>query len=222
VVPDAFPDGGIGDAGMPLNVALVQQVTAKATTGATLTATLPAAPTDGDVLVMVGAGIQAQLAIVTGGGVTSWTKAAASTNNCNVEIWYGTSDGSSATISISYSSSVTDAPIWMQVSEWSGLSATGTLDNSTAASGTTGSANAGSLATHNATDLLIFAASDLTPNVFGTPTGGTWTAMTAISDGECAQSEWFRAVLTTGTYAQHVSQTGTGWDAAIAAFKIGP
>lgn len=213
------PDAAPPDAPPPPPTAtLVQQVTSKVLSSDSLMATLPAAPAAGHVLIMVGDSPQAEIVSVTGGGVTTWTRAAISFTNCNSEIWYGVTDGTSATVTIS--DPMTSSELWMNLSEWSGLSTTLTLDGAIAMGGTASPATAGMLPTAHAHDLLIFTASDNTPNTYGTPAPGAWTQMTGVQVANCVQAEWYTIVTTTGTYAPSVSVTNLAWDAAIAAFQI--
>jgi len=193
---------------------LRQQITNYADTGPSLTATLPAPPTSGRMLVMIGANVSGALTSVTGGG-TTWTLATSSTRYANVEIWFGITDGSSATVTITLNGS--SSPIWMSVSEWSGLAA---LDAARSTFGATSPASAGAITT-TGPDLLLFAVADSVPNTFGTPTPGTWTAMTGTT-GMYTQLEWYRTEMVAGTYVPTVSETAGAWDAAIAAFHIAP
>ena len=199
---------------------LVQQVTSKVLSSDMLSATLPAAPAAGHVLIMVGDSPQAEIVSVTGGGVATWTRAAIASMDCNSEIWFGVTDGSSSTVTISDPNTTQED--WMNLSEWSGLSTTLTLDNAIAMSGTTSPASAGTLLTGHAHDLVIFTVSDNTPNTYGTPGPGTWTAMTPVEVANCGQVDYYAIVNATGTYAPAISVTTLTWDAAIAAFRIAP
>jgi hypothetical protein len=199
---------------------LIQQTTNSATAETPLVAVLPSRPVKNNLLVMVGATTQGALAGVSGGGVTVWANAAISTANCNVEIWYGLSDGSSATVSIAFPNEI--GMIWMNVSEWSGLVSSGALDSGTAGNAPTGDATAGTITTTHAHDLLLFAVTDHTPVTFGGPTPGSWTAMTSVDAGGCLQAAWYAVVTTTGAYAPSTTQSSNGWEAGIAAFRIAP
>src|SRR5215470_10206644 len=121
---DAAPDDTLADTagfdappGAPI---LVQQVTAHLDHAATLSATLPAAPQAGHVLLMIGANEHDVLTSVTGGG-TTWTMAAGSQVNANEEVWFGITDGTSATVTINCATNCGAQPTWMNLSEWSGL-----------------------------------------------------------------------------------------------------
>jgi hypothetical protein len=213
---DALPP----DAPPGVTATLVQQTTKGDLSVSPLVAVLPSLPTKNNVLVMVGAATPGALASVSGGGVATWKNAAMSTANCNVEIWYGESDGSSASVAIAYPNNT--GLIWMNVSEWSGLVAAGPLDMATASNGLTGDATAGTITTTHAHDLLLFAVTDHSPVTFGGPTPGSWSAMTTIDDNGCMQAPWYADVTTTGAYAPSTTQNNSGWEAAIAAFKIAP
>jgi hypothetical protein len=210
---DAMPDAP------PPTATLIQQATNSIAIGATLSATLAAAPVSGNVLVMVGATPSGSLTTVTGGGAT-WTRAAESLINTNIEIWFGVTDGSSATVTITRTNNA--ATMWLAVSEWAGLATSSTLDKGTATDGTSATISAGSITTTNARDLIMFAASAPAPNTFGAPTPGTWTAMTGISTPLITQAVWYRIESTTGTFAPQVTHTGGAWDAALVAQRIAP
>jgi hypothetical protein len=201
---------------------LVQQNTGNgggATTLNSLTVTLASATKVGNLLIMVGANWCTSLNTPTGGGVTTWLRAAFSTSNTNVEIWYGTVDTSSAT---GVTATVTGCTggMWMNLTEWSGL--WGVVDQAAALAGTTSPASAGSITTTNASDLVIFGVADPSGNTYGSPslggTPGPWTAMTAITS-PAAQSSWYQNVSATGTFNPTVSETKHAWDAAMATFK---
>jgi hypothetical protein len=216
--PDALHDGPPDAAGATAR--LVQQATNQALTGTPLSVVLPSLPASGNVLVLDGDSPQAEITTVTGGGVATWTRATGSFSACNSEIWYGVTDGSSATVTIGDPGNTME--IWLNVTEWSGLNAASLLDGATNAAGLTGAAGAGTLTTTHASDLLIFTIITHTPNTFGAPGPGTWTALTPIEVGQCAQGEWYSIVGSTGDYGPTATQTGDKWDASIAAFEIAP
>ena len=220
------PGDATGD-GPSATAELVQQVTGSSDPATTLEATLPAPPTSGHVLVMVGAAETAVLASVSGGGVTTWKVAARSNRYQNVEIWYGVTDGSSSTVTIKCvtSCTTTQGPMWMSLGEWSGLATTSLFETGNAANGTAsaalpGVANAGAITTIDAPDLLIFGVVDH-GTISTQVTGGQWTALEPISLGSVAQSAWYQIVSTTGQFAAETAVT-SNWDAAIAAFRIAP
>lgn len=212
-IVDARIDG-LPDAYVPPTPALEQQATSYANTGASLSASLPVAPTTGHLLVVIAGTPTAPLASVSGGGVATWQLAVRSTVQSNVEIWYGITNGSSGTVIVGLPGNT--SPIWLHVSEWSAL--TGALDGVSANDGIMAPASAGS-ATTTKRDLLMFAVSEFAPTTFGNPTPGTWTAMSPI-DGLVKQREWYRIEPTPGTYGPSVSITNGNWDAALAAFVI--
>lgn len=161
---DASLDAAAPDA-PPAGPRLVQQATGNDVGVTTLSVTLPAAPASGDLLVMIGGDPHGPLDGVTGGGVT-WTLATSSLVNMNVEIWYGITDGSSSTVTITYASQT--GPMTMSVSEWANVAAPDPLDAAHAADGMTSPASAGSITT-GGPDLVLFAVADLTGNTFGDP-----------------------------------------------------
>lgn len=210
---DATPDAPTDAPSTPM---LVQQVKTTADAAATLSATL-AAPVAGHVLVMIGGGPAAPIGTVTGGGAT-WTSAAGSYVNSNEEIWFGVTDGSNRTVTITIPN--TAGPIFMLVSEWSGLAIANTLDIGNVANGVTSPASAGSITTH-ARDLVLFGVSAFVPETFGTPSPGSWTALTPIAATSVVQSAWYQ-LAPPGTYAPQITTTGTPWDAAITALRVAP
>lgn len=210
---DALPDAA------PVTATLIQQAKNSAATAATLSATLPAAPVAGHMLVMIGATPSGPLTSVTGGGAT-WTRAASSTVNSNIEVWYGVTDGSSATVTISRTNN--GATMWLAVSEWSGLATTMSLDAASANDGFAGPVTAGAITTTNARDLVLFAASAYAPSTYGVPSPGAWTAMTGIDTNMITQRAWYRIEATTGMLAPQVTYTGGTWDAAIVSLRIAP
>lgn len=203
--------------GMPV---VVQQAKASAPNGSPLSVTLPSPPTSGDLLVMVGAANHGGLAGVSGGGVATWTRAAQSLINANIEIWFGVTTGSSSTVAISFPAN--QLPIWMAVSEWSGVATSNIIDGARATAGTASPAGAGAITTTNPQDLLIFGVADSAPNTWGVPSQGAWTAMTSISTPAIAQLAWYQVVSSSGSYGPQVSETAHAWDAAVAAFRVAP
>lgn len=231
-VPDAVTDAmllldGPGDAAgftdaapdaPPLqpDVVLVQQVTAHRQSADTLTAVLPMPPRSGDVLVMVGGMPSNALQSVTGGGAT-WTRAALSTHFLNIEVWFGVTDGSDAAVTISLPGSASPPSMW--VGEWSGLATPVVLDGATVLSGTTSPASAGTVTTGSAGDLVLFAVADGSPNSFGNPIPGGWTATIPIASATTYQSVWYRVDGPGKVESPRVSETSHQWDAAMVAFR---
>jgi hypothetical protein len=216
--PDVAVDAPMIDAPLP-TAQLVQQNVNYAALGQQVSVVLANLPQAGDVLVFVGGCPQNNLDSVSGGGVTTWTRGAFSRVNANVEIWYGVTDGTSATVTAKLSTCV--GPIQGHASEWSGLTATPS-DGGHATAGTTSPADPGAVTTTHARDLLIFGVADDAPNTFGNPAPGTWTALEAPSGMYIMQGEWFEVVPAAGTYDPHVSETAHSWDAALVALQIAP
>jgi hypothetical protein len=215
---DARVDARPIDGPPPNQPVLRQQKTNYLNTNTQLSVTLDNAPVSGNVLIFVGATVSGGVTI-TGGGIATWTVAGSSTVNANEEIYYGVTDGSSSTITISRND--TASPIWMNVSEWSGLATSSLLDDSAAKDGTTSPATAGSVTTV-APALLIFGAAEFQPSTFGTPAPGTWTALTQIDGTSVKQNAYYRIEPTPGTYAPSMTETEHEWDAAIAALHYVP
>jgi hypothetical protein len=214
--PVEQPDAVNVDAALSHEPAFVQQAKAEAPNSNTpLKVMLPLAPTAGHLLVAIGADEHGALTGVSGGGVVAWSLATRSTANTNIEIWYGITDGSSSTISLTFPQD--DLPMWAVVGEWSGA---GPFDGAKSANGTTSVASAGSLAVQ-ARDLVIFGVGDQTPNAYGTMDTG-WTALMPAGSNHTDQRVWFTIAAATGTLAPSVGQTANQWDAAVAAFRAAP
>jgi hypothetical protein len=218
--PDARVDAPIDgppDAYVPPQPVLRQQAVNYASSTASLSTTFLAAPTAGNLVVMIGGTPTTPLTSVTGGGVATWQLAVKSTIQSNVEIWYGITDGSSPTVTISLTNNT--SPTWLNVSEWANL--TGAVDAVAKLDGdNTTPATAGSVTTTKR-DLLLFGVSQFLPSTFGSPTPEIWTALQPI-DGFVKQREWYRVEPTPGTYGPSVSVSSSAWDAALVAFEIKP
>jgi len=61
-----------------------------------------------------------------------------------------------------------------------------------------------------------------TPNAFGAPTQGPWTALTGVTATPIVQAAWYREILATGSYGPTVTETAHSWDSALAAFRVAP
>lgn len=210
------PIDGPPDAYVPPQPVLRQQAVNYASSAASLSATLPAPPTAGNVILMIGGTPAAPLTSVTGGGIAMWKAAVTSTVQANVEIWYGITDGSSATVTVALTNNT--SATWLNVSEWENL--TGAVDDTNKLDGQTGPATPGSVTT-TTRDLLVLGLAQFTPTNIGSPNPGTWTALQPI-DGSVKQRAWYRVESTPGTYGASINVSNTGWDAALAAFKIKP
>lgn len=227
---DATPiDGRPADASLDAAIAidapapgavLVQQKARERTASSTLATTLDAPPLAGHTLVMIGGGPVAPLVGVSGGGIATWRRAAFSPVAANVEIWYGVTDGSSSTVTITAESAASS--LTMLVTEWSGLATTLALDGASANADTTTTASAGQISTTNAPDLVLFAVASFTPNTFGTPAGFTALMPLAGAQTGVNQAAWYRQVATSGTVSPTVSVTSTEWDACLVALKLAP
>lgn len=195
---------------------LVQETVDSKGAVTTLSVTLPAAPTIGNMLIFVGGSNIAALATITGGS-TAWTRAIKSNINPNIEIWFGVADGSSTiTIDASVLTGMTTS-----VSEWSGLPTSGPLDTARAMAGTSSPASTGMLTTTNANDLLISGVADYLPTAIGDPTTSGWTKLNTVSSNSI-QTVWYQTTTAIGTYDATLASASNRWDAAIAAFRISP
>jgi len=197
---------------------LVQEAIGYTAMGSTASATLPAMPVTGHLLVVIG-GCTSGGITVSGGGAT-WTVATSSLTNSNEEIYFGVTNGTSATVTITLANA--NAPVFLWVGEWSGAQVVNILDKARSTSGSTSPASAGSIAPTNAKDLVLFAASAYAPNTFGTPSPETWTPLTGISQTAITQREWYLVQSAAMSHAPAVplDNPGAGWDAAIATFRL--
>ena len=201
-------------------ISLVQQKNGNSASATSLPVPFTAAPTTtaGNVLIMVGGTSTGSLSGVSGGGVGNWFKAQSSTTNTHIEIWYGAVDiatNTSLTTPVTITAA-TAGGMWMTLMEWSGVSLT--IDQSGAQAGTSSPASAPSITTTNANDLVILGIADNIGNTFGSPSTGTWTALTAVTTPE-AQTTWYSIAAATATFNATVTETAHTWDAAIAALK---
>jgi len=221
---DAVTVDTIGD-GPSTGVALVRHITAQALSTKSLPADLGVLPAKDHLLVIVGAAATAPLLRPTGGGVPTWKLAAQSVIEQNVEIWYGVTDGSSSAVTIVCNSMCDNnvGPMWMSLSEWSGLATAAPLGPMNAATGTAsggmpGTASAGSITTIDAPNLLVFGVSDSSDI---SPVVTDWTVLDGIMVDSVVQRAWYRVATTIGPYAPGTTVT-SAWDAAIAAFHPAP
>lgn len=207
----------------PVATPLVQQVTFSLPSATALTGAFQMDPTPGNVVVMVGAAVNFRLATVSGGGVTTWKRAAMSDHQTNVEIWYGVVDTVATPVTIDCVPGCTSLEeIWMLLTEWSGLDTSNLADGS--GGGSTGSVTPASTsaATLHAPDLLIFAVS--TPGNVGDatdPAGGTWVGLHVVEPSSIEQAAWYQVAPSSGTFAPH-ADVAARWDAALAAFRMTP
>jgi hypothetical protein len=209
-----------GDGAAASTAVLVQHAKGNVLSGSTLTVALPALPSAGHLLVMIGGNPHGFLTSVAGGGVATWALATRSAVEANIEIWYGITDGSSANVTIQLTGATT--PMRMSVSEWSGLIHGGNpLDGAKAVAGTSSPASSGTVTTTNSRDILVFGVGDIGATTFGTPTPGTWTSVDTVTDG-VSQAVWWSETMTAGSYAPAVDESTHAWDAAVVALRIAP
>jgi hypothetical protein len=216
---DAAPDAGTNASG----AAFVQQSVGSTPSALTISATFSAATTIDDLLVIIGASTDdaLQMMNITGGGVSTWSIAAASAAHANIEIWYGlVTTSTDEPVTIGHSR---QGDLRLNVSEWRGLATQDVLDSANALDGTSSSASAQPLDTH-APDLIVLGAANQGSNSsIGSPSEGPWSALKPIALGDTAvQSSWYQTLPATAAVQPMVPTTGEGWDAAIAAFKVAP
>jgi len=222
---DAAGDGASHDAptdalaldGRRPDAMLVQQ-TARENNGNGLAITLTAMPTPGNMLVVIG-GATCGLIGVSGGGVTTWQQAAYSGVSPTISVYYGVTDGTSATLLLAPQCTTMT---WGLVTEWSGLAPVNALDTKTEAGQQAGPNGAGfindAVNTTSAPDLLIFGVACY--GSIGPP--ATWTELDeVVASSTITQRAWYERAPTVGQYAVDVPYTDD-WDSALVAFRIGP
>ena len=193
---------------------LVQEKTASNNAAASVSIVLGHQPANGDVLVFVG-GSEAGIMAPTGGGA-SWQMAAHSLVKADLDIWFGVSDGSSTTVTITARGLST---IWGNVSEWSGLATPGTFDAMDSKGGQSGPANL-SAQTTSAPDLIVFGVGCYADPALVDPPA-EWAELLPTGSNATAQRVWYR--ISTAAGAQTANATcSVGWDAGLAAFKLAP
>lgn len=199
------------DGGSSSSITLVQQNTSAAKAATMLSATLPGMPAPGNLLLMIGAA-QTDALMTPTGGAPQWRNAARSQISDNVEIWYGVSDGSSATVSIA---ATTSGPMCMSVSEWSGVA--NMLDTENAMHGGAGTVTAGPITTIDAPDLIVFAVGGYASIRTTVTEDARWMPLEAPATLSGVQLEWYR-IASTPVTSQPTTETTDSWDAVIAAF----
>gem|GEM_PF-3221982 len=209
---DASIDGPPIDAPGPMPQ-LIQQAFSFESPGTTLTTSFTSMPTAGHLLVAVGGCPTNALASIAG-GATTWTRAAYSTTNSNIEVFVGVSNGEkNVTITLPTCTS----QMSLSISEWDHLAAM-PIDVTSAAAGNVSPSSAGAITTTGAPRLILFSVANYTPNTFGTPSDGPWQSLMAIN-GAVEVRTWYRVVTATGMFAPTVSETHHDWDAALVSLK---
>jgi hypothetical protein len=205
------------DAALP-GAKLVQQ-NANQNNASGLSVTLAANPTIGNMLVVIG-GATCGLTGVSGGGVATWQRAAYSGVSPTISVYYGVSDGSSASVHLAPQCTTLT---WGLVTEWSGLATANTIDTKTESGAAAGAMGTGfindAVNPTSAPDLLIFGVS-----CYGTigPPAASWTQLQqVVASSTVTQRAWYEPVATAGQYVVDVGYTND-WDSALVAFRIGP
>ena len=215
------------------NVTLVQQNSiAPAASVTSVAPTLTSGVTAGDALILVVADESDNSDIVSGvsGGGVTWAKATSTgtTANGDAEIWYGlnssgTTGSTAITVTFSGSASHKTNVQIADVSEWSGVAATGALDQATNANNTIASISAGSVTPSVGGELIISDAYLLNgTSAQPTPTN-SFTSLTQMP-GQSGNYRGYGAYLVDGSTSSisttWASPGGAGaWSAAIATFE---
>jgi hypothetical protein len=164
----------------------------------TLTVTLPRAPSNSDVLVLIFDQLGASQTITSITGAT-WTRVGQNTSGGDLEIWTGTSP-SSSTITITGTNYFgTFQPGYAIVVEFSGINAT--LDGSAVTTaGGSWPVTTGTLTTTNASDLLLTAVLSYNGGGIGAAVSSGWTLL-AAPPGTYSLAAAFQFVNTTGSHS---------------------
>jgi hypothetical protein len=219
---DAAHDAAIPD-DAPSPPKLVQSNTAASSgTTTSFTGSLVNTPISGHVIIMIGANNGSFIDTPTGGGVTSWMKADQSSICANTEIWFGVTNGSSKSVTITCSTCGSPPGYsWMWLGEWSGLDTASLLDKHIAhgynsASNTT--PGPGSIMTANQRELVLLSASLYTTSPI-TIADPSWIALTGTGAGGDKQAEWYQLTTAIGTFNPTVGPSNNCWDTVIASFR---
>jgi len=195
-------------AGGPSSASLVQQATGAnlGNNANTLTVTLPQAPGNSDVLVLIFDQIGASQTITSITGA-NWTRVGQNTSGGDLEIWTGTSPGSS-TITITGANYFGGfQPGYAIVAEFSGISAAPDGFAVTTAGGSW-PVTTGTLTTTNASDLLMTAVLSYNGGGIGAAVSGGWTPL-APPPGTFSLGAAYQFVNTAGPQAAIWNGSGT-------------
>ena len=191
------------------SASLIQQATGTnlGNNGNTLSVTLPRAPDNSDVLVLIFDQTGASQTITSITGAT-WTRVGQNTSSAgDLEIWTGTSPTSS-TITVTGTNYFGGfQPGYAIVAEFSGITAT--LDGSPATTaGGIWPVTTGTLTTTNAGDLLLTAVLSYSGGGTAASVNSGWTLLTA-PPGTYSLAAAFQSVNTTGSHAATWNGNGT-------------
>lgn len=195
-------------AGGASSASLVQQATGTnvGNNANTLTVTLPQAPSNTDVLVLIFDQTGASQTITSITGAT-WTRVGQNTSGGDLEIWTGTSPSSSAITITGTNYFGIFQPGFAIVAEFSGMNAI--LDGSAVTTaGGSWPVTTGALATTNAADLLLTAVLSYNGGGFEAAVSSGWTLL-AAPRGTFSLAAAYQFVNTTGSYAATWNGNGT-------------
>ncbi len=193
-------------------IAFVRQAVGSGTGSNSVNITITA-PTAGDCLVLgVTASHGSTISAISGGGVT-WASVVTSDTNFRSAIWKGpNSSGSGTTVTVTLTGSPNS---YFNVSEFSGLDASCTTDQSNSKNGNSATLTAPTITTTNANDLL-FAVGILPSSFISGPTL-SFNALTATDPTRIAVA--YRIVSSTAAYFTEWSFGGaTTYESEIASF----
>jgi hypothetical protein len=172
----------------------------------TLTVTLPQAPGNSDVLVLIFDQIGASQTITSITGA-NWTRVGQNTSGGDLEIWTGTSPGSSAITITGANYFGGFQPGYAIVAEFSGISAAPDGFAVTTAGGSW-PVTTGTLTTTNASDLLMTAVLSYNGGGIGAAVSGGWTPL-APPPGTFSLGAAYQFVNTAGPQAAIWNGSGT-------------
>jgi hypothetical protein len=194
-------------------VALVQQSTNVTQSGITLSTSFASVPAAGDLLVMTGAAATTNLTAVTGAAAGSgWTFATGSFDFANMEIWYAIASGTAADVTFTSMGPV--GPMFLSVTEWTGIDPGVPFDTGSAASGSSGTAALAMITQHP--DLVVFALSSTQGTSLAAPSG--FDPLVPVSYDTIAGA-WYE-LLPGGVGASAAVFAPGDWDAALAGFVV--
>jgi hypothetical protein len=213
---DAGPVEASIEAGPPPPAILVQQTMLSDPGTAEIQISLTKMPTSGNVLVMIG-GARNGVTGVSGAGVATWKIAASSVISPTSYIWFGVTDGTSATAKLQTGFA---GEMWAVLTEWKGLATASTVDTNTHIGATNPGAGTAPLTvtTLSAPDVLVFAMSSFN-SVFDQPL--PWAELPAASANSISQRAWYSLVNAPGTQTVQYTYAGD-YDATFAALRTAP
>ncbi len=207
-------------------ISLVQATSAPGTGVASLAVPFANANTAGNLLIaFVRLSTTSQTVAVTDSAHNTYLDAVAQAQTGDahqVHIFYASNvAGGPNTVTATFSS-INNHP-WLAIYEYSGLSATSPLDQTSRAQGSSASPNSGATAPTASPNELVFAATGLPASYKGTTTPGSGYTLQQQDTGTSRAANEAAAVSATGSYAGTFSlSSSTNWSAVLATFAAVP